>query len=70
MGAQDNLEFAQAFLEQTGVSTPIMIWDESFVTWSYYGVSSQPTAVLVDQTGQPIQGWVGSFDFEDVLGLI
>jgi hypothetical protein len=69
MGAQDSLEQAVDFLELTGVETPLMIWDASFETWSYYGVTGQPTAVLVDAGGNPIQGWRGFFDQEEVLEL-
>ena len=69
MGAQDNFGFAQEFRESTGTKSFLMIWDESFTTWQYYGVRGQPTAILVDETGQPIQGWVGRFDVDEVLEL-
>ncbi len=69
MGAQDSLEQAAGFLETTGLHTPLMIWDVSFETWSYYGVRGQPTAILVDSNGDPIAGWVGFFDTEEVLEL-
>ena len=69
MGAQDSLEQAGEFLEITGVVTPLMIWDESFITWSYYGITGQPTAILVAADGQPIAGWLGRFDEEEVLRL-
>ena len=69
MGAQDSLEQAGEFLEITGVITPLMIWDESFTTWSYYGITGQPTAILVATDGQPIAGWLGRFDEEEVLRL-
>ena len=69
MGAQDSLSMAREFLEITGVATPLMIWDESFATWAYYGVTAQPTAILVAADGQPIAGWLGRFDEEEVLRL-
>lgn len=69
MGAQDSLDQAGDFLELTGVSTPLMIWDASFETWNYYGVTGQPTAILVDREGNPIAGWRGFFDEEEVLEL-
>ncbi len=46
-----------------------MVWDESFTSWSYYGVRGQPTAILVDPTGQPITGWSGAFPEDEVLEL-
>lgn len=69
MGAQDNLDLAADFLAATGVSTPLMIWDPGFESWIYYGVTGQPTAILVDAEGNPIQGWRGRFDTDEVLQL-
>ena len=69
MGAQDSFEFAQEFQESTGARSFTMIWDESFESWAYYGVRGQPTAILVDPNGQPIVGWSGFFDEEEVLEL-
>lgn len=69
MGAQDNFSFAEEFRSSTGAESFLMIWDESFTSWQYYGVRGQPTAILVDSSGEPIQGWVGRFDFEEVLEL-
>ena len=69
MGAQDSLDQASDFLANTGVETPLMIWDAGFETWTYYGVAGQPVAILVDVNGDPIQGWRGAFDPEEVLRL-
>lgn len=69
MGAQDNLDRADGFIESTGVATPLMIWDESFESWSYYGVSGQPYAILVNADGEPIKGWRGAFDIDEVIEL-
>lgn len=69
MGAQDSFSFAQEFRETTGTESILMIWDEGFTTWQYYGVRGQPTAILVDKTGNPIQGWLGRFDENEVLEL-
>jgi hypothetical protein len=38
VGAQDDFEYALGFLADTGVTTPDMLWDPSFVTWSTFGV--------------------------------
>jgi hypothetical protein len=69
MGAQDSLEQAGGFVADTGTATPLMIWDTGFDSWIHYGVSGQPTAILVDATGQPIQGWRGVIDTDEVLRL-
>lgn len=69
MGAQDSLDLAGSFIAETGTTTPLMIWDASFETWAYYGVTGQPTAILVAPDGNPIAGWRGFFDQEEVLEL-
>jgi len=69
MGSQDSLDQASDFLEATGVETPLMLWDSGFDSWTYYGVTGQPTAILVDSDGNPIQGWRGTFDTDEVLEL-
>lgn len=69
MGAQDSLDQASGFLEDTGVATPLMVWDTGFDSWSYYDVRGQPIAILVDSSGMPIQGWRGFFDPDEVLRL-
>ena len=70
MGAQDDFAFAQEFRSSTGTESFLMIWDESFASWQYYGVTGQPAAVLVDPTGEPIAGWTGRFDLGEVLELV
>ena len=69
MGAQDSLGLAESFLAETGATTPLMIWDESFASWSYYGITGQPTAVLVKPDGEPVTGWRGAVPFDEVLEL-
>ena len=69
MGAQDSFDYAQEFRQTTGTESFLMIWDESFTTWEYYGVRGQPTAILVDPTGEPIEAWLGRFDIDSVLEL-
>lgn len=69
MGAQDSLALAENFIETTGTTSLTMIWDESFQTWSYYGVGGQPAALLLNSVGEPIEGWLGAFDVEEVLEL-
>ncbi|MDH3678401.1 MAG: hypothetical protein OEV40_00490 [Acidimicrobiia bacterium] len=69
MGAQDSLDQAVEFVATTGVETPLMLWDTGFDSWIYYGVNGQPIAILVDADGNPLQGWRGPFDVDEVLRL-
>jgi hypothetical protein len=59
MGTQDSLGLAEEFIARNEVSTPLMTWDESFQTWQYYQVGGQPSAILVDPSGQPMGQWFG-----------
>lgn len=70
MGAQDDFAFAQEFRTSTGTESFLMIWDESFTSWQYYGVRGQPTAILVDAAGNPIEGWIGFLDTDTVLEAV
>jgi len=69
MGAQDSYGQAQQFQESTGTNSFLMIWDEGFDTWAYYGVRGQPTAILLDPNGNPITGWLGAFPEDEVLEI-
>ena len=46
-----------------------MVFDERYRLWQHYGVTGQPTAVLVDAGGTAIHEFDGSFDGADVLGV-
>ncbi len=69
LGAQDSLGEAQQFLTSTGTDGVEMYWDPSFDTWSFYQIRSQPNAILLDPSGQPLLGWRGAFDQDKVLEL-
>jgi hypothetical protein len=69
LGSQDSLGLAQQFMDATGTAGVEMYWDPNFESWSYYQVRSQPTAILLDPQGVPLQGWRGSFDEDKVLEL-
>lgn len=47
-----------------------MTWDASFETWSHYGISSQPNAILVTRSGETIESWAGRLSTDDVLEAI
>lgn len=47
-----------------------MLWDEQYQVWNHYDVRSQPTAVLVDATGQVLHTFEDLFDPADVLSRL
>ena len=47
VGAQDDFNLAQDFLERTGVQTPTMLWDPSFATWSAFGIQANSQMMVV-----------------------
>ena len=58
LGTQDDAEFAQDFLKQTGVKHTLL-WDESGKSWQHFGIRLQPEAVLVGPDGTVIEHWQG-----------
>lgn len=70
IGTQDDLEYAKSFLVDTGVTTPLMLWDESFESWRKIGITAQPTWILVRGDGSLIQGWIGGLPEEQILELL
>jgi peroxiredoxin len=68
LGTQDSLGQANEFRDQHDITFPIL-WDESFVSWQVIGVTSQPTAVMIQPDGSPITGWIGPFPEDEVLDL-
>lgn len=70
LGTQDSIEDATDFVNDTGTSSLLMTWDASFETWSYYGISSQPNAILVTPSGETIEAWAGRLSTDDVLEAI
>ena len=68
LGTQDSLSQANDFQKKHDLSFE-MLWDESFYSWQTIGVTSQPTAVMLQPDGTPIQGWIGMFPIDEVLRL-
>ncbi len=48
MGAQDNFSLALSFVTDFGVTTPTMVWDPSFTTWSQYGIRTNSSMILLN----------------------
>lgn len=59
MGTQDSFGLAEEFLARHQVSTPLMTWDESFLTWDHYDVRGQPQVILLDENGGKLGQWFG-----------
>lgn len=68
LGTQDSLGEAHDFLEDFDLTFP-MLWDESFLSWQVIGITSQPSAVMLQPDGTPITGWIGPFPEDEVLRL-
>ena len=69
LGTQDSAEDAVAFVERGGTYSFPMYWDETFVSWQVFGISSQPAAALLTPEGEVLAGWLGAFDQDEVLRL-
>ena len=48
VGCQDNFSLALSFVTDFGVTTPTMVWDRSFTTWSQYGIRTNRSMILLN----------------------
>ena len=69
LGTQDDGDQAIDFIESTGTYSFPMYWDETFESWSAFGIRSQPAAVLFAPDGTVLSGWLGGFPEDEVLEL-
>lgn len=69
LGTQDSAGEAADFVRDYGTYSFPMYWDETFESWSAFGVSSQPAAVLLAADGEPLAAWRGMFPIDEVLEL-
>ena len=60
-GAQETLEGAKAFIEQSGYSFPVL-YDVNYDAAITYGVSSLPTTYFIDSEGAMVARAVGAID--------
>ncbi len=70
MGASGSLDDGAEFVASTGAATPTMLWDENYAVWQHYDVSSQPTVVLLDASGNLIEFFGGTFNPDEVLARL
>lgn len=69
LGTQDDGAAAAEFVESRATYSFPMYWDETFESWLAFGVTSQPAAVLLSPTGEPLGAWNGMFPVDEVLSL-
>lgn len=67
VGAQDTLDEAYGFLDDTDTHGLAMVWDESGQSWIHHGVTSQPTVIVLDADGQVAGTWFRDFDVDGIL---
>lgn len=67
LGAQDDLGQAADFLETTGTGELDMVWDATGETWIHFGVTNQPTVVVVSPDGEVQATWFREFDEAGIL---
>lgn len=48
MGTQDDFDYALRFVTDTGLTTPTMVWDPSFTTWSQYRIRTNSSMILLN----------------------
>ena len=65
IGAQDNLDFAERFVAQTG-TTFTMLWDPTFDSWNYYGIRSNSDLQVLDRSGERVGDHFNGFSPERV----
>lgn len=66
LGAQDSLDEAYDFLDDTGTGGLTMVWDRTGRSWVHFDVTNQPTVVLLDGDGDVQGTWFRDFD-EDAI---
>ena len=69
LGTQDTGEEAAEFVRDYSTYSFPMYWDETFESWTTFGIASQPAAVLLSADGEPLGGWLGNFPRDEVLEL-
>lgn len=59
IGTRDDLDYAEGFLEDTGVSNFALLWEPSGESWVDNAVASQPYMILFDADGEEVERWPG-----------
>ena len=70
IGTQDDLGQAEDFVSTYGVSTPQMLWDPGFASWTALEITGQPTWVLLSPGGEEIGRWQGGLPADEILAKV
>jgi thiol-disulfide isomerase/thioredoxin len=67
IGGSDSREAVMAFVDEHGLRTPTLLFDEAMGAADHYRLASVPSAVLLDRTGRERKRWNGVFDTAEAL---
>lgn len=59
IGTRNDLEQAEDFLADTGVSNFPLLWEDSGRSWTENSVAAQPYTILIDADGEEVERWPG-----------
>ena len=62
MGTQDDFAYARDFVLDTGVETPIMLWDPSRTTWPAFGVRANSQMIVMSPDLEQGSNLIYGFD--------
>jgi thiol-disulfide isomerase/thioredoxin len=67
IGGRDEAANGPPFVEEHGLESPTVLFDEEMAVWDAYKVVGQPVAVLLDREGRERQRWLGVLPTDEVL---
>jgi thiol-disulfide isomerase/thioredoxin len=67
IGGRDEAANGPPFVEEHGLRTPTVLFDESMAAWEAYRIPGQPGSVLLDRDGRERARWLGVIDTDEVL---
>ncbi|HEX6053910.1 MAG TPA: TlpA disulfide reductase family protein [Gemmatimonadaceae bacterium] len=62
IGGRDKIANAPEFVARHGLTSPMLLFDESMQVWEHYRIPGQPGAILLDTEGRERGRWLGAFD--------
>ena len=69
IGAQDDLEYAERFVAQTG-TTFTMLWDPTFDSWNHYGIRNNSDFQVLDRSGDRLGDRFNGLDTDRIEELL
>lgn len=70
VGTQDSFGQAEDFVSKHDLTTPTMVWDESFTSWTTMGINSMPTWILFDADGKQVLRQSGQLPESEIASRI